>query len=429
MSTGASFWLSNGYVVVPSGVKYMSIVNNRWSQDSSYDRSLLNGITYNEGGSYAIVLLKCGNLEDIYKNKLKQGVNGASSDQMYANLRVQLKDGVNNYFTSGLSTDGKYWLEVYEAPYDGTELSDAELMASPHTTKAETTIHRITVDGKQQAEEVNRCVTIPVQKAHTYKVILYAGIGSRGSVEVGSTYFTVREEGSPVYGISAAIQMTGIRQMPYGDYVLNKDITMTEDLPYNAGMLYGELDLQGHILTTTRAGGIFDGIGSAAKRQGAVRNGTIQFSMIRSDGSRSALCGNSYGTLENLNFKVDVQNPYTVAGSGKDKTYDNSMWNSETDTYVISYNEGTIRNFTIEYQSDFVSCYRTGFVNGNAGLIYNGYIYGDGAVLGGGYVGGLAAINEAKGEIRNIYSTIVPSPTISLVWAVISGPPIRPVRS
>ena len=401
-------WVSYGYLVIPEGVKYIRFGNYNWSKSSKHDQSLLNGSYYNTDGAYPIIFLKCGNLKTAYENQLKTGGDTTkSSDQMYANLRVQLKDGVNNYFTNGASQDGKYWLEVHEVKYNGEEVSDEELMKAPGTKEAETTIPCIeTADGKR-AQEVNRCVAVPVKKGYSYKVILYAQVGSQSSVEVGKVYFTVRDSGEPVYGISSAFQIVGVRNKPYGDYILNKDITMTDDLSSNGGTLYGELDLQGHTLTNTRlTGGIFDNIGSAAKKQGAIRNGTIQFQAIRSTGDNNIypFTYSNYGTLENLNFKVDVQNPYS--SSGGEKIYDNSRWNSEQYSNMIRNNYGTLRNFTLEYQADLLSSYGTGFIWNNIGLVQNGYIYGDGAVMGGSYVGGLVAINDTTGKVRNIYSTI-----------------------
>ena len=401
----SSFWSSSGYLVIPEGVRYIRFTNYRWSDSILYDRSLLNGATYNQDGAYPVNFLKCGNLTDVYRNQLRTGGDtDASADQMYANLRVQLKDGVNNYFTNGLSRDGEYWLEVHEVKYEGEEVSDEALMAAPPRQEARTRIPMVTgADDKKTAQEVNRCKTIPVKKGYSYKVILYAQVGSQSSVEVGKTYFTVRESKEPVYGISAAFQMAGIRQKPYGDYILNKDITMTNDMPTNGGTFYGELDLQGHTLTNTRLSSIFDNIGSEAKKQGAIRNGTIQIKAIRSTGD-SKICSNNYGTLENLNFKIDSQNPYEI--SGGEKIYDNSRWNLETYSTMISYNSGTIRNFTVEYQADLVGCHVAGFIEVNRGLIQNGYMYGDGAIRGGGYVGGLVYNNTATGTVRNIYSTI-----------------------
>lgn len=402
----SSNWVSSGYLVIPKGVAYVRLVNYDWSKDLRYDRSLLNGFAYNTEGAYPIVFLKLGNLASIYQKQVSEGGDTEQSpDQMYANLRVQLKDGVNNYFTDGQSKDGKYWLEVYEAAYNGAELSDEELMNTPAKIEAESSIPRVaTADGKTPAQEVNRCVTIPVKKGYSYKVILNAQVGAHSSVEVGTVYFTVRQSGQPVYGISAAIQMMGIRNDAYGDYVLNKDITMDNSLVTNGGgSFYGELDLQGHTLTNSRLTYIFDNIGSAAKKQGAIRNGTIQIKAIRSTGD-SLICYNNYGTLENLNFKVDAQNPYETPGG--EKVYDNSRWPDESYGVMIYYNHGTIRNFTVEYQADLVSRYGTGFVWDNCKLIQNGYVYGDGSVMGGSYVGGLAAINDTTGTIRNIYSTI-----------------------
>lgn len=390
-------WYSRSYIVIPENVGYISLGNYLWSTDAGYDRSILNGIKFNETGSFNIVFLKLGNLADIYKDKLTQGPsnnNGSSKDKMYANLRVQLKDGVNGYLAKG----GSWNLDIYQvANTSGTEVSDEDLMKGHHSTTTSVNI--------PAGQEVNRCVTIPVTTGNSYKVVLKTMIGSR-SVEVGKTYFTVRKDESgtpvPVYGISASQQIQGIRQKPYGDYILNKDVTLGSELSINGGTLYGKLDLQGHTLTNTSLDTIFDAVGSAAKRQGTVYNGTLAVKAIRST-KDIRIIGSNYGTLENINFKIDAQNPYS--GSGTDKVYDNSRWASEVYSCMMWYNYGTIQNFTMEYQSDLVGCSRTGFIHDNYGLVQDGYIYGEGALMGGGRVGGIASYNTSKGTIRNIYST------------------------
>ena len=85
--------------------------------------------------------------------------------------------------------------KIHEVNYNGEEVSDEELMKAPGTKEAETTIPCIeTADGKK-AQEVNRCAAVPVKKGYSYKVILYAQVGSQSSVEVGKVYFTVRDSG------------------------------------------------------------------------------------------------------------------------------------------------------------------------------------------------------------------------------------------
>lgn len=384
------------YVVIPEGIAYMKLTNYRVNKGSlSNDLSLVNGKEYNEGGSYPIIMLKCGNIKSVYEEK---------ADGMYANLRIQLKDGVNNYFTDGLSQNGSYWLEVHKVKYEGEEISDQELNEAPAEKTAEGVIHVLRTEEGSRAEEINRCRTIPVTPGYSYKVVLYASIGERSAVELGDVYFTVREEGTPVYGLSGAVQISSIRSDVFGDYVLNKDLTMDSRLYVNGGTFYGVLDLQGHTLTNARNFNIFDAIGSVAKKQGTIKNGTLVFSAVRDGTSMSRLTGNSYGTLENIHFKVDCENPYTV--SGKDKIYDNSRWASQNVVYFLNANYGTIRNFTIEYQADLVSCQHAGFMMYNSGLVENGYIYGDGCIMGGSYVGGLVCVNNSVGVVRGIYSTI-----------------------
>lgn len=120
-------WYSRSYIVIPENVGYISLGNYLWSTDAGYDRSILNGIKFNETGSFNIVFLKLGNLADIYKDKLTQGPsnnNGSSKDKMYANLRVQLKDGVNGYLAKG----GSWNMVIYQvANTSGTEVSDEDL--------------------------------------------------------------------------------------------------------------------------------------------------------------------------------------------------------------------------------------------------------------------------------------------------------------
>ncbi|MCD8098747.1 MAG: hypothetical protein LUE31_12170 [Lachnospiraceae bacterium] len=403
------------YIVIPEGVDYIRIDNDAWSASAAQDQSLLNGLTYNTEGSYVINILYCGNVSGVYETKLtgSEMLGGGSSDEVYANIRVKLSDNDTDYLTAD-GEDGTYQLLVYKYTWsDGDdEVSDETLLAQTPEVLATGTIHAIaSEDGESWSSEViNRCRTIAVQKGYSYKVVLQVDVGEREDVELGSIYFTVRGSSGdstvyPVYGISGRYQVTAIRSDNTGDYVLNRSLTYTSDMPTYAGTLYGMLDLQGHTLTQSYLGYLFSQIGSAAKTGAVIKNGTIAFESTRGSGdSMARLCDTNYGTLQNIQFKVNNENPYTLNGSTK--VYDNTMWGSQYNTRIIYNNRGTIENFTVEYEADLVGCNYVGFIWLNYGTVQNGYLYGDGKVLGGQYVGGLVGYNQSSGTVSGIYSTI-----------------------
>ncbi len=79
---------------------------------------------------------------------------------------------------------------------------------------------------------------------------------------------------------------------------------------WNIGTFFGDLDLQGHTLHKINEGYMFDAVGSVAKKQGSIRNGTIWFDYDRTKPwNYNYFFGSNYGTLENLNFRIAISDP------------------------------------------------------------------------------------------------------------------------
>ncbi len=147
----------------------------------------------------------------------------------YANIRVQLSDSDSNYFTNNLTSDGSYYLEVYEREQGDHDLSDEELTdtsaGAVRTTTEVQTIHLLTnPDGSKASEPINVCEAIPVKKNYSYKVVLHAQVGRKGDVALGHIYFDVDSAGTEIRGIDSEEQFRAINANRYGNYVLNRDI-------------------------------------------------------------------------------------------------------------------------------------------------------------------------------------------------------------
>ena len=56
---------SSPYLIIPKGITAIKFANYRWSENSQYDLSLLNGFAYNENGSFGLRILKCGSLKSV----------------------------------------------------------------------------------------------------------------------------------------------------------------------------------------------------------------------------------------------------------------------------------------------------------------------------------------------------------------------------
>lgn len=400
---------SSPYLIIPKGVASLRLVNHRWSSSSRYDLSFVNGFAYNENGSFGLKILKCGSLKSVY--------DAHRETDHYANIRVQLSDSDSNYFTNNLTSDGSYYLEVYEREQGDHDLSDEELTdtsaGAVRTTTEVQTIHLLTnPDGSKASEPINVCEAIPVKKNHSYKVVLHAQVGRKGDVALGHIYFDVDSAGTEIRGIDSEEQFRAINANRYGNYVLNRDIyygkayatpTNTESnyaWSWNIGTFFGDLDLQGHTLHKINEGYMFDAVGSVAKKQGSIRNGTIWFDYDRTKPwSYNYFFGNNYGTLENLNFRIAINDPKTGENS-----YDRRNWKSVAGT-MIGSNMGTIRNFTVNYEKELGGARAGGFLGTNYGLVEKGYAYGEG-VRGGNYVGGIIENNTTSGTARYLYSTI-----------------------
>ena len=394
------------YLIIPDGVAAIKVGHYNWSRNSmAYDTGFGNGFAYNQDGAFEMILLKCGNLKDVYQQHM------GSSDR-YANLRVQLSDGISNYFTNNLTQDGAYYLEIYERALGDHEWSDEELMdtsaGAVRTVTDPETIHLLTnPDGSKASEVINVCRTIPVKKGYGYKVVLHAQVGRKGDVALGRVYFNVDSAGTEIRGIDSADQLVGIRSNIYGNYILNRDITWdaerypeTDPYVYYIPSFYGDIDLQGHTFHQTRQGRLISNLGSAAKKQGSIRNGTIWLDIERTkDWSYNYFLGNNYGTLENLNFRLAIRDQ-----KNGDSTYNRQYW-TKVSGNVIGSNYGTIRNFTVNYEEELGSAQWASLLYGNYGLVENGYAYGKG-VRGGGRVGGIIAQNMSRGTARYLYSLV-----------------------
>lgn len=394
--------MSSGYnyLIVPDGVYKIRFANSIYSTSANWD--IADG--------YKILFLNCGSVKKVYESKLTADGSAVykSSAQLYANLRIHISDpsGTESSNFAGYGdTSSQFWLRVYSAAYDSSatddEVSDETLEAGGYTDYALTDI--TLVNG---LASVNLCRFVPVAKSMSYRVELWATKGSSlQNVQLGKAYFTVDSSGTPVFGLSSEAQISSLRSSTES-FVLTQDVCFTDNTNLNGGTFYGTLDLQGNTLTTLKGGVyLFENIGSAAKRTTVIKNGTIAVDYERTEGTIARITYQCYGTIKNVLFSIDAANPI-LSGSGSTAVYDNSMWTSEYNTYFITLNYGTIRNFAVEYVSDLVSCWYAGLIYSNSGTIENGYLYGDGCVRGGSYVGGLVTVNNAAGTVRGIYSTI-----------------------
>ncbi len=371
-----SFGRLVGTSVLNANTTYEKLSFPKLVENETYTFTFI-AIEYNQGYDYT-TYQSLYQLQPVYEikneNKLAgkiilQGLDEVAGDDQHfqAKLRVQINDEQGL-----LSDEPQYIIKVYK---DGEEVDTFRREIDSVSSDFDSIIYYL------------------VDKFYEYRLELWVQIHEHEFKLSETIPFTTEQR---IIGLSTINDFSQLGKYPTGKFIVLNDIELTAG-PWSFN---GELDFQGHTLTSNKSRYLFSTLGKNA----IIKNMVLDLTVPDAEPFRyrGFIAYTTYGHMQNIvvNLKGCTELLHNDWGlicrsTGTTSIIENFVINLESSPYVW-------KNFGC------VAAY-------NSGTIRNGYIYGADIILPdidveGGYTGDyfstVVGNNQTAGRIENVYSLV-----------------------
>jgi len=245
--------------------------------------------------------------------------------------------------------------------------------------------------------DVDTIFSYQVEALSEYRLELWVEVHDH-EVKLAETSFTTEQR---IIGLAKIQDFTQLGSNPTGKYIVLNDINLTAGpWNWNGNPFNGELDFQGHTLTSTQGYYLFYIMG----RNGVLKNMVLDLTIPYNDPLRyrSFIAYSLSGRMQNIIVNVKGCTKY--------------LHNNWGLFYHYSGVSCVVENFVINLESPLYAWDTFGCVAAhNNGTIRNGYIYGTDIQLPdiaveGGYTastfGGIVANNNLAGRVENVFNLV-----------------------
>ena len=316
-------------------------------------------------------------------------------DEYQYDLITKVK--VNLADIRGEISNDKYYIRIYENGKEVTCENDSSITGITNSDKAPCNVYNGTKGIKDVVHQID------LKEGKQYVVELSVYINGRF---YALSNFEISTE-NEVMGISTVSDWVFIQ--PHGHYILLNDLSLEkysgERLGYGYRYFYGEIDFQGHTLSTYSSATTSSDTNGLAiigrvEKTGVIKNLVLdvhQDQIYRSTGSTGFIVSN-YGTIENVYINFI------------DETEENLPNQYISPLVTTNYVGGTIKNFVVNVvnETNFYS-HSSLLVRQNYGDIKNGYIYGSDIIIDPVYtstasnLGLVEQYGGVRSRVENVY--------------------------